>query len=221
MRRFANSSSLANDPLTHLLRYCHTRRYPNNSIIVRPGDSGDTLHYIIEGSCSVSIPNKNNSMDNDIVLAYLNKGDFIGEMGVFIGSMTREVNVRTREASQLAEIGYARLHHLLNHELRDYAPEILALLGRQLSHRLLHTSRKVSNLVFCDVSSRIAHALVELTKLPDAMTHPDGMQIRVTRQELGRLVGCSREMAGRVLKEMAGKGLVQVKGKTIVVYGTR
>ena len=49
------------------------------------------------------------------------------------------------------------------------------------------------------------------------MTHPEGMQIRVTRQELGRLVGCSREMAGRVLKALQADGLIEASGKTIVV----
>jgi CRP/FNR family cyclic AMP-dependent transcriptional regulator len=53
------------------------------------------------------------------------------------------------------------------------------------------------------------------------MTHPDGMQIRITRQEIGRIVGCSREMAGRVLKNLEEQGLISVKGKTIVVFGTR
>jgi CRP/FNR family cyclic AMP-dependent transcriptional regulator len=47
------------------------------------------------------------------------------------------------------------------------------------------------------------------------------MQIRITRQELGRIVGCSREMAGRVLKTLEEEGMVGVKGKTIVVFGTR
>jgi CRP/FNR family cyclic AMP-dependent transcriptional regulator len=49
------------------------------------------------------------------------------------------------------------------------------------------------------------------------MTHPDIMQIRVTRQELAKLVGCSREMAGRVLKMLEGDGHITVAGKTIVV----
>jgi CRP/FNR family cyclic AMP-dependent transcriptional regulator len=53
------------------------------------------------------------------------------------------------------------------------------------------------------------------------MTHPDGMQIRITRQELGRIVGCSREMAGRVLKALEAEGRIKAHGKTIVVYGTR
>jgi CRP/FNR family cyclic AMP-dependent transcriptional regulator len=56
---------------------------------------------------------------------------------------------------------------------------------------------------------------------PDAMTHPDGMQIKVTRQEIGRIVVCSREMVGRVLKELEAQGLISVSGKTMVVFGTR
>ena len=74
---------------------------------------------------------------------------------------------------------------------------------------------------FLDVTGRIAGTLLELCKQPDAMTHPDGMQIRITRQEIGRIVGCSREMAGRVLKDLEERGLIHVKGKTIVVFGTR
>ncbi len=47
------------------------------------------------------------------------------------------------------------------------------------------------------------------------------MQIRITRQEIGKIVGCSREMVGRVLKSMEEQELISVKGKTIVVFGTR
>ncbi|MDH5370818.1 MAG: helix-turn-helix domain-containing protein, partial [Gammaproteobacteria bacterium] len=46
-------------------------------------------------------------------------------------------------------------------------------------------------------------------------------QIRITRQEIGKIVGCSREMVGRVLKSMEEQELISVKGKTIVVFGTR
>ena len=41
------------------------------------------------------------------------------------------------------------------------------------------------------------------------------------RQELARLVGCSREMAGRVLKKLQEDGKLHARGKTVVVYGTR
>ena len=93
--------------------------------------------------------------------------------------------------------------------------------ARQMARRLRATTRKVGDLAFLDVTGRVARTLLELCKEPDAMTHPDGMQIKITRQEIGRIVGCSREMVGRVLKTLEEQGLVMVKGKTMVVYGTR
>ena len=90
-----------------------------------------------------------------------------------------------------------------------------------MATRLRRTSRKVGDLAFMDVTGRIARTLLELSKEPDAITHPDGMQIKITRQEIGRIVGCSREMAGRVLKELEDQNLISATGKTIVVYGTR
>ena len=53
------------------------------------------------------------------------------------------------------------------------------------------------------------------------MSHPDGTQVRVTRQELGRLVGCSREMVGKVLKEMEDQEQVRMTGRNIVLLGVR
>jgi CRP/FNR family cyclic AMP-dependent transcriptional regulator len=35
------------------------------------------------------------------------------------------------------------------------------------------------------------------------------------------MVGCSREVAGRVLKELEKDGLINAHGKTIVVFGAR
>ena len=157
----------------------------------------------------------------EIILTYLNKGDFIGEMGLFIPMPKRSVVVRTRSSCELAEISYSKLEQLFGGDLRSFAKDILYALGRQLTERLAATSQKVSHLAFLDVTGRIAGTLLELCRQPDAMTHPDGMQIRITRQEIGRIVGCSREMAGRVLKELEERGLIHVKGKTIVVFGTR
>src|SRR5690606_36287890 len=91
----------------------------------------------------------------------------------------------------------------------------------QLSRRLLTTSRKASRLAFLDVTDRIVRTLHDLSREPDAMTHPQGTQLRVSRQELARLVGCSREMAGRVLKKLQADGQLHARGKTVVVYGTR
>jgi len=129
--------------------------------------------------------------------------------------------VRTRESCVLAEISYAYLKEVLHKDLLFCAPDFLYLIGEQLATRLLATSKKLCDLAFIDVEGRIAHALLDLCKSPEAITHPQGMQLHISRQEIGRIVGCSREMAGRAIKELELKGLVSSHGKTIVVYGTR
>jgi len=202
-----------NPSIDRFLEHCHRRRYPSKSVIIYAGDSPDVLYYIVEGSVSVLIEDEDG---HEIVLAYLNRGDFFGEMGLFGESSKRSAWVRTRTECELAEISYSRFRQLAEED-----PTILFALASQMAARLRTTSRKVSDLAFLDVTGRVARTLLDLCKQPDAMTHPEGMQIRITRQEIGRIVGCSREMVGRVLKSLEEQGLIRAKGKTIVVFGTR
>jgi CRP/FNR family cyclic AMP-dependent transcriptional regulator len=204
--------------LEPFLAHCHIKTYAIKVDFIRPGQAADTLRYLVEGSVAVVIDGKDN---REMVLAYINKREFIGEMGLFVPQGTRNVTVRTRTVCKVAEITYQRLDRLLDTQLKDISKDFLYTLGSQLSHRLRSTSRKVEHLAFLDVTGRIAGALLDLCKQPDAMTHPDGMQIFITRQEIGRLVGCSREMAGRVLKNLEEQKLITVKGKTIVVLRSR
>ena len=53
------------------------------------------------------------------------------------------------------------------------------------------------------------------------LERPSKGQVRLLGQELSRLVGCSREMAGRVLKVLEEQGLLRATGKTIVVFNAR
>lgn len=212
------SLALDGPALDRFLGACHRRRYPNRTAIFMPGDRADVLYYVVDGSLSVVAEDDDG---RELILAYLNKGEFIGELGLFVETSKREVLVRTRSACELAEISYERLLALFESTLRDECPKLMFAIGSQLTQRLLHTSRKVSRLAFMDVTGRISRTLLDLCSEPDALTHPQGMQIRVSRQELSRIVGCSREMAGRVLKQLEEQGKIGVSGKTIVVFGTR
>jgi len=202
------------EALNRFLACCHKRKFPKKSTIIRPGDLANTLYYIISGSVTISFENDEGK---ELILAYLNAGDFIGEMGLFMSTERREVMVKTKEKSELAEIGYQRLGALFLNDLKSDAAQILYYIGTQLTHRLLQTSRKVHRLAFLDVTGRISRTLMDLCKEPHAMTHPDGTQIKVSRQEIAKIVGCSREMAGRVLKDLEEQGNLAVKGHTIVV----
>jgi CRP/FNR family cyclic AMP-dependent transcriptional regulator len=202
-----------NPALVRFLEHCHRKSHPSRSVIIHAGDAPDSLYYIVEGSVSVMIEDDD---DHEIVLAYLNPGDFFGEMGLFGDEGGRAAWVVARQASTIAEMTYGEFRRLAKED-----PEILFHLASQMAARLRETNRKVMDLAYVDVTGRIAHTLLQLAKQPDAMTHPDGMQIRITRQELAKMVGCSREMAGRVLKELEEQGLLTARGKTIVLFGAR
>jgi CRP/FNR family cyclic AMP-dependent transcriptional regulator len=202
-----------NPALDSFLQHCHVKKYAARSTIIHAGDESETLYYIIEGSVSVVIEDEDS---NEIILAYLNPGDFFGEMGLFEAEIKRSAWINTRTACEVAEIHYNQFMVLARE-----TPEILFQLSSQLASRLRNTSRKVSNLAFMDVTGRVARTLLDLAREPDAITHPDGMQIKITRQEIAKIVGCSREMAGRVMKNLEEDGLITAHGKTVVVFGTR
>ena len=201
-------------PLENFLSQCHKKRYPARTTIIHAGEESDTLYYLMKGSVSVSIEDDEG---REMIMAYLNEGDFFGEMGLFDDENSpRTACVRAKTACEVAEISYARFR-----ELAASDSELIFRIFRQMAERLTRTTRKAGDLAFLDVTGRVAGTLLDLCKQPDAMTHPDGMQIKITRQEIGRIVGCSREMAGRVLKSLEEQGLITVSGKTIVVFGTR
>ena len=199
--------------INRFLSYCRVRTVPQKTVMIQAGDLPDVLYYIVDGSVEVMIEDEDG---NEMVLAYLNKGQFFGEMGLFYEQSTRSAWVRTRTECEIAEMTYPRFR-----QIASESPGLVFELATQLATRLDRTNRKLGDLAFVDVTGRVAHAIMDLCNEPDAMTHPDGMQIKVSRQELSRLVGCSREMAGRVLKVLEEQGLVSASGKTIVVYGAR
>jgi CRP/FNR family cyclic AMP-dependent transcriptional regulator len=199
--------------LDRFVSHCHIRHFPTKTPVVNAGDASNSLFLVLDGSVAVVVEDEDG---NEIVVAYLNRGEFFGEMGLFVDDPTRSAWVRTRSECEIAEIGYARFREIAHSD-----PDLLFALGGQLAARLKRTTRKVSDLAFLDVTGRIARTLLDLCNQPDAMTHPDGMQIRISRQEIGRIVGCSREMAGRVLKTLEEQGLIAASGKTIVVFGAR
>jgi CRP/FNR family cyclic AMP-dependent transcriptional regulator len=195
------------------LEHCHRRTFPAKAVIIKEGDQSFDLYYIISGSVTVLIEDHKG---HEIVLAYLNAGDFFGELGLFDEEHKRTAFVRAKSKCEIAQINYQRLKGLT-----DLFPELIFAIASQMAVRLKKTSRKVSDLAFTDVKGRVARTLIDLCKEPDAMTHPDGMLVKITRQELGRIVGCSREMVGRVLKDLEEDHLISVSGKSIVVFGTR
>ena len=199
--------------LEDFLEHCSIKDYRRQGIVVRQGEKTDRLFLLLKGSVSVIRQHEN---DKDIVLAYLNEGAFFGEMGLFDKKQLRSATIRAKTVCQIAEISYTEFT-----ALSAKRSELMFTLSQQLTSRLLSTSKKVSDLAFVDVTGRVAACLLELCDQPQAMTHPDGTLLKVTRQELSLNVGCTREMVGKVIKSLEEQGLVATIGHSIVVLDHR
>lgn len=203
------------DGLADFFDACNSRQYPAKTMIIRPGDPADKLYYLREGSVSVCMENEEGE---ELIIAYLNQGDFIGEIGLFSDVGDRSVTVRARTDCRTEEISYQQIKAMADNQLKNCYAMLMQILAEQLARRLLSTTRKASDMAFLDVAGRVEAAIRELSLQPDAMRHEKGMQIKVTRQEISRIVGCSREMVGRVLKELQDQGVLWAHGKTVIIY---
>jgi len=84
---------IVEESVQQLLAHCHRRRFPPKAAIIRQGDPAGDLYYIITGSVTVLLED---DKGHEIVLAYLNPGDFFGEIGLFNEDANRTALVRAR-----------------------------------------------------------------------------------------------------------------------------
>lgn len=202
---------LDNPAVGAFISQAHKRSLPPKHTLIHAGYEPDALYLILEGSVSVLLE------DNDgreMVLAYLSPGEFFGEACLFASQDTRSAIVRTRGPTLVAEMSGAAFRTFVRNN-----PEFMFEFAGQLAQRLRAVSQRIANLTFLDVAGRLTHTLLDLSRKPDALPHPRGVVVRISRMELARHIGCSREMAGRALKKLRNDGLVNDQGRNILIYG--
>lgn len=196
--------------LQRFLAHCRQRQYATGEMIISAADLADTIYYLVDGSVEVMIEDDD---AHEMILAYLNRGHFFGEMGFFDrDERTRSAWVRARSDVVVAEMSYEAFRRLAGEH-----PDLVIELTTQMALRLFGTDAKLGNLAFLDVKGRVAHTLLELCNEPDAGRTGQGWQVPVNGRQLARLVGCSREMVWRVLKTLQSEGLILAGGDGIVV----
>lgn len=205
-------SKLEENILVALLQDAPLRKFKQKENVLRPGEADDRIHLVIDGVVTLhSYTESGRQIIND----YLGRGFFFGETALTAAGGT-DFWANSKGGCVIASISRDRFIQVgMSH------PVLLKVLTDQLIERLRSADHKACDLAFLDVSGRVANALQQLAKGPCAITHPDGMQIRMTRQEIGLIVGCSREMVGRAIKVLAQDDVIEVNGKNIVVRGAR
>jgi len=176
------------------------------------------LYKVTKGTMRVFLSNMES--DGEVCIGHLMPGDLFAEQGLF-DSVPMQLATATFQARTDVLLQCVSHDEILRAAV--CAPSIYAELSGLINKRLGDTTEKLLQMVFDDLEQRCYKSLVELTRLTDALTHPQGMQISVTRIELAQMTGCNRESAGRVLRVLHDKGLIEANGNgsQIVVLGIR
>lgn len=204
------AEKMAREPAMRELFACgHRRSLPKNKVVVEEGGRPESLYLIMTGTVAVSATRPNGQ---DLLLACMYPGEYFGEMGLFPDVNERSARIRTRTECLVLEVSYARFL-----ELSGKHPELWIDVASQLAARLRAVNRRLAEMPTLHAADRIWLVLCELADRSDSPRVPEGVLLKVTRQDLGKLAGCTRELAGMVLHDFQTEGRVTLKGQTVIV----
>jgi CRP-like cAMP-binding protein len=202
-------SELAEAELDLLLGLSLTRELAPREVLFRKGDQGGALFGILEGSLRATTTSAHGK---EVTFSVMGPGEVFGEIALFDGQ-PRSATVEAVGDARLIEIGRDDFMRFLDAHPR-LAPKLLAMLAR----RVRRTSELVEDLMFMKVPSRLARRLLALARLFGVPAEP-GVRIdmKLSAQDLGDLIGASGENVARQLALWSDQGVVEQAGPQIVL----
>ncbi|HVT37200.1 MAG TPA: cyclic nucleotide-binding domain-containing protein [Nevskiaceae bacterium] len=201
---------LSSDPaFQELFKASRHREFRKNQVVLQESAQPGFLYLVVSGLLAVR---HSGGRGRELLLAYFYPGDFFGEMCLFPGMEARSAMIKTQTASTVLEIGYRQFL-----DLTAKHPSLWLELAGQLAARLRSTNHRLAEMPALHAADRVWLALKEIAAQSDAPMLPEGKPVHITRQDLGKLAGCSRELAGMVLKDFAAEGRIKLRGKTVIL----
>ena len=176
------------------------RRFKRGEPIVEQGKKSNALSIILTGRARVITTD---SRGREVILATMRPGDYVGEMSLIDDephSATVSAEIQT-DTLVLSRAEFARC--MPENDSMSYA------VLRGLVKRLRHADRKIESLALMDVYGRVARALLESATVDGAGSAV--IRDKVSRQDLAKMVGASREMVSRVMKDLEDRGFIETR----------
>lgn len=174
------------------------RRFKRGEALVEQGQKSNALFILLTGRARVVT---SDSRGREVILATLDQGDYLGEMSI-IDNEPHSATVRAEVQTDVLMLGRAEFARCLT----ENASMSLVVM-RGLVKRLRHADRKIESLALLDVYGRVAHALLDF-----AVADAQGQLLikeKISRQDLAKMVGASREMVSRVMKDLEERGFIE------------
>ncbi len=201
-------ATLAQDELRELVTMISRRSAARGSAIMHEGDPTDSLYIVISGRLKVMMGEADGK---ETILSIIGPGEFFGEMGL-IDDNPRSASVIAIEPCEMLTLTKRAFRNCLV-ENAGLAMAVMRVLVR----RLREADRKIGSLAMLDVYGRVARLLLDMSE------NVNGRKVvtkRLTKQDIAKMVGASREMVSKVMKDLQTSGYIDVQGSTIVLRDT-
>ncbi len=178
------------------------RRFKRGELIVEQGKKCDALYIILAGRARVVVTDKK---AREVILATLQPGDHVGEMSL-IDQESHSANVEAEVQTDALVLGGEDFNRCVNEN-----SAMMQAVMRGLVRRLRSADRKIESLALMGVYSRVANVLLE-SGVPQS-DQPNCFVIRekISRQDIAKMVGASREMVSRVMKDFEEQGFIETQ----------
>jgi len=210
IRRVPLFSMLTADQAQAIADSVVKRRFRRGEIVVEQGRKSNALFILLNGRARVLT---SDSRGREVILAVLEAGDYVGEMSL-IDNEPHSATVRAEVQTDMLVLARADFARCL--------PEASTLsygILRGLVKRLRNADRQIESLALLDVYGRVARTLLDM-----AEETPEGIKIirhKVSRQDMAKVVGASREMVSRVMKDLEERGVIETQENGSVVIKER
>ena len=191
--------------LNVLVRMVVRKNFGRNTKIIGAGDPTDSLYIIIDGRVKVLMSDE---QGREVILSILGRGEFFGEMGLLDDS-PRSASVVTLEPCELLSISKSDFKGTLAENF-----DLSLMVMRGLVKRLREADGKIGSLALMDVYGRVARLLLEMAE------DVNGEKVvvkKLSKQDIAKMIGASREMVSRVMKDLQLGGYIEVRGRSIVL----
>ncbi|WP_374428670.1 Crp/Fnr family transcriptional regulator [Ideonella dechloratans] len=173
------------------------RRYRRGELVVEQGKKSNALFILLNGRARVLTADERG---REVILAVLEAGDYVGEMSL-IDNQPHSASVRCEIQCDMLILGRPEFARCLpENSSLSYA------IMRGLVTRLRSADRQIESLALLDVYGRVARALLDMAEDDNGDKVIRG---KVSRQDLAKIVGASREMVSRVMKDLTERGVIE------------
>lgn len=208
LKRVELFSHLTQEQLSALATQSREQAFRKHAVLINEGDIGESMYIIKSGSVKVFVSDDDG---RELVLYEQGPGAVIGDIAL-LDDEPRSASVVTLEPATALVIGkQAFLDCLLQ------SPETAINIIRSLTTRLRDATEGSRRLALDNVYRRLADKLHELAGVDplegvdgDAQTAPC-LNRKYSHQELGNMIGASREMVGKIMAELVKGDYVQVR----------